>query len=341
MFFSITITAYNAEKYLNNCIQSILCQSYTDYELILLDDGSKDSSPRICDDYNITDHRNKVIHKKNEGANNARNMGIFAAKGEYICLVGSDDTVSDLWLKMIRDIIDSSSEKPDLVIYEYNNSPEDKMQAAAIDLEEGLYNRDRLEKEVFPFLLNKSDNFIWRPLIIPAPWNRVYKKELLQEHCCQDKQIKVANDCAFTYECALYAESIYMCHAKLYNYASSSENSLQHSYHANLFQNYTFLFQYMKKHLESLHSTMPRQLKAFFAGHIKIAFNQELVYNHHLLPAARNIRKELNKSGILKFVSIKGLPFKHKLWIILLRMRMCLLCLVIQKELEEEKKHDR
>ena len=330
MFFSIVIPVYNAEKYLNYCIQSILCQSYTDYELILVDDGSKDSSPRICDDFGKTDHRIRVIHKKNEGANSARNTGIFAAQGDYICLVDSDDSVSDQWLETIYEIIMKSPEKPDLVIYESQNDPNDTMKATAIDLEEGFYNRSRLEKEVFPFLLNRNKNIVWESLIMPAPWNRAYKKELLQTHCCQNTKIKVANDCAFTFECVLYSESVYISHAKLYNYASLSDNSLQRSYHKNLFQNFTVLFQYMKEHLESLHPTMREQLNAFFAGHIKIAVNQELVYHHPLIPAARHIRKELNQTGILKFVTIKGLPFKHKLRIILLRMRLCLLCLIIQ-----------
>ena len=90
---SIIIPVYNAEKYLRRCIESVLSQSFTDFELILVDDGSRDFSPHICDDYAQKDSRVKVIHKANGGVIAARNDGLDIAKGEYVTFIDSDDWV--------------------------------------------------------------------------------------------------------------------------------------------------------------------------------------------------------------------------------------------------------
>lgn len=89
--FSIIIPVYNVEQYLDECIQSILCQSYQDYELILVDDGSPDNCPFICDKYRRQNGNIKVIHQKNAGLSSARNSGLDAANGEYVVFLDSDD----------------------------------------------------------------------------------------------------------------------------------------------------------------------------------------------------------------------------------------------------------
>ena len=98
---SIIVPVYNSEKYLGACIDSILSQSFRDIELILVDDGSRDSSPRICDDYAQKDGRVKVIHKANGGVSAARNDGLDIAKGEYVTFIDSDDWVEREFLSTI------------------------------------------------------------------------------------------------------------------------------------------------------------------------------------------------------------------------------------------------
>ena len=90
---SIIVPVYNVEKYLRKCIDSILNQTFRDFELILVDDGSTDSSGKICDEYSLKDSRIKVIHKENGGQSSARNMGLDVAQGEYIGFVDSDDWI--------------------------------------------------------------------------------------------------------------------------------------------------------------------------------------------------------------------------------------------------------
>lgn len=98
---SIIVPVYNVEKYLHKCVDSILSQTLSDFELLLVDDGSKDSSGNICDDYASIDSRIHVIHKKNGGVSSARNVGLDAAKGKYIVFVDSDDFVDSDYLETL------------------------------------------------------------------------------------------------------------------------------------------------------------------------------------------------------------------------------------------------
>lgn len=88
---SIIVPCYKVEQYLPNCIESILCQSYTNWELILVDDGSPDNCGNICDDYAVKDNRIKVVHKQNGGLSSARNAGMKIMKGDYVTFLDSDD----------------------------------------------------------------------------------------------------------------------------------------------------------------------------------------------------------------------------------------------------------
>lgn len=96
---SVIVPVYKIEKYLDICVQSILAQSYTDFELILVDDGSPDNCPQMCDAYSEKDRRVKVIHKINGGLSDARNVGISLAKGDWITFIDSDDYVSQNYLE--------------------------------------------------------------------------------------------------------------------------------------------------------------------------------------------------------------------------------------------------
>ena len=94
-FFSIIIPVYNVEKYLKDCISSILLQKYRYFELILIDDGSTDKSGQLCDQFQKTDSRIRVVHKENGGLSSARNTGLKIAKGRYIYFMDSDDYITD------------------------------------------------------------------------------------------------------------------------------------------------------------------------------------------------------------------------------------------------------
>ena len=93
MKFSIIVPVYNVEKYLNQCVDSIMNQTYKDIEIILVDDGSPDNCPKMCDEYKEKDSRIKVIHKPNGGLSDARNEGLKVVSGDYIAFIDSDDWI--------------------------------------------------------------------------------------------------------------------------------------------------------------------------------------------------------------------------------------------------------
>lgn len=115
MKFSIVIPVYNVEKYLRECVDSILSQTFTDYEIILVDDGSPDRCPLICDEYITKDNRVKVIHQKNSGLACARNVGIRYAVGEYLICIDSDDYLKNK--DVLQKIADKTVYNTDVILY--------------------------------------------------------------------------------------------------------------------------------------------------------------------------------------------------------------------------------
>ena len=118
MFFSVIVPIYNVEKYLEECIESVLKQSFKDYELILVDDGSNDESGKICDSYANQYSQISVIHKSNGGLSDARNVGTKSANGKYIIYVDSDDYILDSLF--LQDVYDKAQDKDyDLILYKF------------------------------------------------------------------------------------------------------------------------------------------------------------------------------------------------------------------------------
>ncbi len=115
--FSVIVPVYNVEKYLHRCVDSILNQTYGDFEVLLIDDGSPDRCPQICDEYAQKDPRVKVIHKPNGGLVSARNAGILAARGDYICYVDSDDWADESMLQFVHDTLAQSPVPLDMVLF--------------------------------------------------------------------------------------------------------------------------------------------------------------------------------------------------------------------------------
>ncbi|MBQ4613065.1 MAG: glycosyltransferase [Clostridia bacterium] len=117
MRFSVILPVYNVEKYLQLCVDSVLAQTFNDYELILVDDGSTDGSPQLCDKLAEQDARIRVIHKPNGGLSDARNAGTADAKGDYIIYIDSDDFV--LSNTFLEQVADKAADFPDLIFYKF------------------------------------------------------------------------------------------------------------------------------------------------------------------------------------------------------------------------------
>ena len=161
-FFSIVIPVYNSEKYLDDCIKSVFCQSCQDFELILVDDESKDSSPQICDKWKSEYPENvKVIHQKNAGVYIAKRNGVRATSGKYIYIIDNDDliTSSDA-LESVRKKISES--QCDLVIFNAIDNMETCHKLCSIPFEDGeIFENERLAYIYDEYLNTKSFHHIW------------------------------------------------------------------------------------------------------------------------------------------------------------------------------------
>lgn len=144
---SVIVPVYNTEQYLPRCIDSILSQSFTDFELLLVDDGSTDGCGKICDSYAEKDSRIRVFHKENDGVSSARNLGLDNAKGEWICFVDSDDELMPNGIRMMAEGI---SDEVDLVMAGYNKYGDNNSLIYSLDaLKALIIDKKQAIKEMF------------------------------------------------------------------------------------------------------------------------------------------------------------------------------------------------
>ena len=172
---SIIVPVYNTEKYLSRCLRSLMNQTLSDIEIILVDDGSTDRSSVLCDNYAEMDNRIKVVHKKNGGLSSARNAGIDIATGEYIGFVDSDDTISiDMYSKMIET---AKKNNVDFVMTDYMRIPSNRAPyLKTLSIHGGLYKKENIRKDIFPSLIMGS-NIDYGPLL--SVWHCLYRKDFL------------------------------------------------------------------------------------------------------------------------------------------------------------------
>ena len=205
---SIIVPVYNVEKYLKRCVESIINQTYKNLEIILIDDGSTDNSGKICDEYALMDNRVKVLHIKNGGVSNARNLGIENATGEYIAFVDSDDYLEkEMYAKMLNK---AQKEDADLVFCKYRRFDEQGKYINVND-EEGLIQlADR--KDIKCFFVKEADNIVWGTI-----WRSLYKKCILQ-NLRFDLDIYLNEDFIFILRAIMSARRIFFLNEYLYNY---------------------------------------------------------------------------------------------------------------------------
>lgn len=168
---TVIIPVYNSEKYLEKTIKSILEQTYNNYELILIDNGSTDNSAEICKKYQEKDKRVKFYIQSKKGVSNARNMGIEKATGEFICFVDSDDYIEKDMLNSYMDIY--IKYKPDLIVSGFFSEVEDidgKVQMDEIYCDDKNYpNIEEIKKDFVT---------LWDKHLLYNIWNKMYKREI-------------------------------------------------------------------------------------------------------------------------------------------------------------------
>ena len=200
---TIIVPIYNSERYLHRCISSILDQRYSNFELLLIDDGSIDSSNVICEEYSQKDSRIRVFHKENGGVSSARNMGIENARGEWIIFVDSDDFLpNDALLNL------SQKKTSDLIVGGYKNHSEDNLICLKWD-------KDVVENEELSNFLSQNIN----ASLLRVPWCKLFKKELIDKESLRfNCSLVFGEDTVFVLSYLLSCKSISVCNQYCYNY---------------------------------------------------------------------------------------------------------------------------
>lgn len=244
MNISVIVPVYNAEKYLPACVQSILGQTFQDFELVLVDDGSTDQSRSLCDKYAEASSRTKVIHQDNLGQTKARLAGLFAARGEYVLFADSDDFLEPRMLEALAEAAEKYS--ADIVQCGYYSGPVGNQKMASSPYRSGFYGRKELETEIIPTMLCHG-TAPYQFGIAPNLWNKLYCKSLaLQFMKTVPAEIHNGEDGLFTYQCILAAGSMVILNEALYHYCSHPESISRQISEARLHENHS-LFQYYWK----------------------------------------------------------------------------------------------
>lgn len=219
VLISFVIPVYKVEKYIQQCLESVLSQFVDEIEVILVDDGSPDMCPTICDEYARKDKRVRVIHKKNKGVSLARAEGILQAKGEYIVCIDSDDWISSEFSKVIKDTI--LKYQPDVVRYGYFLATKECNYKKCPEIEAGIYDKERIKKIVYPILLEG------KPYFINSLWSCVIRRELIQTLCLKNVRVIMGEDAASLKPCIFYSNSMVVLNECLYFYRKTDTSIIQ------------------------------------------------------------------------------------------------------------------
>lgn len=272
---SIIIPVYNAERYLRQCIESVIAQTFKDWEAILVNDGSKDGSLAICQEYASKDDRIKVIDKPNGGPSSARNRGLNEAQGKYVYFMDADDWIETKFLEnFVRNAVDTKrccyeneDNDYDIIFQGFVREFSDgrKEESFAMDTDTSL-----MSKEEIICRLYKEHVYGWS-------WCKLFRREIIEKHHVRfDESLRLWEDELFTSEFLRYAENVRTVNSHLYHYIYYPDSLMQTN---NTYLKRLFLSERMN---EVLMPIANEELKEY----INSTYNKNLKYS--LLMALKN-----------------------------------------------------
>ncbi len=208
---SIIVPVYNAESSIARCVDSILSQQFTDFELLLVDDGSRDGSGAICDGYAAADSRVRVIHKENTGVSDTRNLGIAQARGTYLQFLDSDDWITPDATKLL--VRTAEAHSCDLVISDFYRVVGERVSRKG-DIDE---DRTLTREEYAAHMMEQPADFYYGVL-----WNKLYRRDIVADHGLRmDPDISWCEDFLFNLEYIRHAERFYALQVPIYYYVKT------------------------------------------------------------------------------------------------------------------------
>lgn len=216
---SIIIPVFNAERYISRCVDSIIGQSFADWELLLVDDGSTDNTPLICDEYAARNTKIRVIHKKNGGVSSARNVGISNAKGDWIWFIDADDYILEGAKFVIESALTKDCQAVALSFIQEVNSCEAYPYLATCELDEGIYTGK--------LLINiKSTS--------PTVWSFLFQRDVILRHGIQmSSDLKYGEDKIFILEYLSNVDKVLVLGTPVYRYVFCETSAVRQNFMKN------------------------------------------------------------------------------------------------------------
>ena len=291
---SIIVPVYNVEKYLNKCIESLVAQTYKDLEIILVDDGSKDNCPQMCDEWAIEDNRIKVIHKANGGVSSARNAGLNVATGEYIQFVDSDDYLE---LNACEILAGEMYEKNvDLVVSDYYSHGFTRKKIIIQNFVE--------EDEETAFMQ------LYKNALFAFPWNKLYKKELIKNYF--SNKLKYSEDFLFNCEYLANCKKISCINNCIYNYVAVKGSSVN-SFSELCFPNQCFVANYIDDVLKNKYVKIISFLDEVKSDLLLSPFQYLVLTNQISKKEKKQYLDSFTKTKEFRNLNIKNMHFKRKI----------------------------
>lgn len=315
---SVIVPVYNVEKYIRKSLDSILEQTYSDFELIIVDDGSTDSCPAICDEYNLKDDRIKVIHKENGGLMSAWICGVENAKSEYVVFVDSDDWIG---LQMFEIMVNNKFEdKVDMVICNSRKVEGKKEYREDFILSAGYYNYERITKKIYPIMINAGD---FQKRAVPVSrCGKLIRKNLIEnnlKYC--DKRISFSEDFNIIFPVLLDCKSIVIINNMDADYYyRMNPNSILHTYNKNMYKQIIILYDKLFLILsEKNKNNFSLQLYADYIAAIVQCYKNELMNPSIFKEILKNIGRMCNDKTFIKALDCVEWKHYRKLNVLIIR----------------------
>ena len=223
--YSVIIPVYNVENYLPRCLDSLLAQNYADLEILLIDNGSKDQSGQICEDYATKFSNITAYHIPNKGVGSARNFGLAKAKGEFICFVGADDYLEGNLFSDVESQLDSQL---DLLLFSYYNSIEQNLSEITRS-SKILPTEGKKGKSDFIALFQE----LYLTDMMYTVWNKIYRREFLEEHQIAFESYELGEDVRFNLDVYQHVNAVFLVKSCYYVYISGRVESAMGQYNPN------------------------------------------------------------------------------------------------------------
>lgn len=325
---SVIVPVYNVEKYLDRCIESLLKQSLKEIEIILIDDGSPDKCPMMCDKYAKMYENIVVIHKQNAGLGMARNSGMEIARGEYIAFVDSDDYVDEDMCYKLYNV--AKNNKAEIVIAGsyYSESDCKKTQITSDTNEEMVFTGEDTRLLALYMTGSLPDN----PLDVEyamCVWKGIYSKQLIEQyniHFVSEREL-ISEDLIFHYDILQYAQKVTIVPGCFYHYCLNNE-SLTKVYNKERFCKNIQLYDYVTKLLKK--RGYPKDSK-IYAERLMLARTRvciEQIVKHYGVFHMKTRQEILNicnnevLTEILKNYPIYKLPIKQRIFTYMIKFRL-------------------